>query len=860
MIFTLAAYGLNPGDLAIIGYKINVGSSTDGFFTVICRNPIASGQKVYVTNRFYYNGQFGHNDNKGVGGNDRSTYHRTIEITFNENVSVGETFIVSWTSTTVASTKGVAAFTSSSGSFDFGSSNYDNILWLYTESSGTVTVINALMYDEGSGNNAWTNFHDNPAGIYFKGLSTTYPSYNALNLNTNGNSRKCGSWWYNAVNPDFSLDLGSSFYNINHWIFTTSAGLDPCLQSSVETVLVSFLETNVQFKAVTLSYGKLRASGSSLVDPGYWYKNGVKQAAGFNPWGGSISTSDLLRGTVYIYDDLTLGSFSSASSGNTVETFSIGKLVIIDSTGCTGSKVIIQPGDILDVNYSLSMDDKESGDNVKPCISLSSGLDASSAMHFAQMSPTAAVLNGWFEYNLYISDPGWHRISSPISVPWSSVDPSGSNFTFKYGTTGQTRNIYYYDASGPLNGSGAVSFWQYVNASDDASLRPVNVYFAPGGETPCTLKFFGELAYKDLDNETSIPSYLTANTSAISASSPGYNAPWYAAVDKNGWNLFGNHGLTFISTSDLKNNYKDLGKMPNLTDMSVYLWEPYKGNSIGGVTSNYYTNNGATGDTKAQYTPPFGAFFIHTTSAGSQGYVVGRKAMRAGDYSASSIKHKTGNTLGLTVTNQNNIQNSVYVSPIPEHLTYRNGQNYNAISNGLSEGLLSIFEDSTFYRIRQTEDPIQYKEFSVVLSSALQGQQFTIGNHSDFNSSFQSYLLDHKENILMDLGVSDYSFIHDTTFTMERFTWILSSSTVHAETLLGPPGLMIFVDREGVLSIRNTEGILEVEIVNAMGTVVARVQNSDNSKELKILSTSKWPKGLYIVRASNGETGKIVVP
>jgi hypothetical protein len=843
LFFAVSTQAMDQGGLLAIGFHITTGGSSDGFLTYVCRSPIASGQVVYITNKFYYSGAFGDVDSKGSGTN-RSAFHRTIKLTFNESVSVGETFVVSWTSSTVSSTKGVAIF-QGSGTFDFGSSQYDKIIWLYEDNSGALNVINALMYQEGSGSNVWTSDNDLPSGIKFVGITGHSAPYNSLNLGISGNSQKCGSWWDNASAVNYNSAINTTFYNLSKWISSTSNGMNPCDQSSVETNLVTYLESNISMNALVLSYGKKRAMASSVMDPGYWYKNGTKQASGYDPWV-SESQSDMLMSTVFLYDDYTLGNFSTSSSSNTKETFYIGSLVLVDSTGHTNTKLTVSAGDALAVQYKITMSDKVTGDSDYPFISMVSNVDANNAIHYAQLEPSTAVLNGKYEYKLYIAQPGWHRIYSPISQTWSGVGISNNNFQLKYGSTAPTRNIYYYDASGPQVG-GSTSFWQYVSNTDDASDRPVNIYFAPGGlETPCILTFKGALKYPDLDNETKLSSSTTSN--ALNSSSPGYGAPWYG-VNYNGWNLYGNHGLTFLKVADIKSNYYDL----------TQIWDPYKNGTIGSAgVSNYYSHNGQTGDALAEYIPPFTAFFMNTTSPGSNGYVVGRKAMSPGQH--TGISNKTGNTIGLTARNNVGIEQNVYASPIPESLSSKSGLNYNAVSSGLGEGMLFIHEDSSFFRIRQTEDPIEYREFPVAFTSSDHGGEFTIANHVDFPEGLNSYLVDLKMQKIHDLGGTDYSFEHDTAFGCDRFKWILSNSTVKLEELTTLDPLKVFVDAHGSMQILNCEGTGNIEIYNEVGALIETLENHQNTTEITVPGVSNWQSGLYFIKSASGAWQKVFIP
>lgn len=864
LVFLLATLAMkasfSPGDLVLVNFKISPSSNVNnGFIGILAREPIPAGTTIGLTNKFYYSGAFGSLSKKGGSGNTNfSSSHGYVEIVLNENLSVGESFILSFSGSTVSSTKGTATI---SGVFDFGgTSGESQIVWLYTGSLTSPTVVSGLMYHDKDGSIDWDDNNDLPTGISFSGLTGCVAPFTALNLDINGNSVKCGSWYQGSnTSVDLTAGLNSTFYTKSNWIFATTNSIDPCVKSDVENNILNFLNTSIVFNEYNFSYGKKRAGLSSIVNANRWYVNGVlKNSAYQPPWSKTSCEAcmdSVRQGDFYIYSSLTLGSFLNSSSSNTLERFDFGKLKIIDTTGLTDTKLSISPGDVIVPNYSITMTDWVSGDGKQPKVGLSSNVDANGAIHYAQIASTTAVLNGRYEYQLYISQPGWHRIYSPISRKWSGVGISGSSFQFKYGASGATRNIYFYDASGPqINGS--TSFWQYVDSTDNASDRPVNIYFAPGGsETPCILTFKGALKYPDLDNETKLSSSTTSN--ALNSSSPGYGAPWYGN-NYNGWNLYGNHGLTFLKVADIKSNYYDLTQMSNLS-MSVYVWDPYKNGTIGSAgVSNYYSHNGQTGDALAEYIPPFTAFFMRTTSPGSNGYVVGRKAMSAGQH--TGISNKTGNTIGLTSRNNLGVEQNVYASPIPEFLSNKSGLNYNAVSSGLGEGMLFIHEDSSFFRIRQTEDPIEYREFPVAFTSSDHGGGFTIANHMDFPEGLNSYLVDLKMQKIHDLGGTDYSFVHDTAFGCDRFKWILSKTTVKLEEYTTLDQLKVFVDAHGSIRILNCEGSGNIDIYNEVGALIETVLNPQNTNELIVQGAANWPSGIYIIKSATGNWQKVFIP
>ncbi|HAB35977.1 MAG TPA: hypothetical protein DCE58_05170, partial [Cryomorphaceae bacterium] len=336
-----------------------------------------------------------------------------------------------------------------------------------------------------------------------------------------------------------------------------------------------------------------------------------------------------------------------------------------------------------------------------------------------------------------------------------------------------------------------------------------------------------------------------------------YGAPWYG-TNYNGWNLYGNHGLSFIDVSSLKTNYYDLSQIPNVS-MSVYVWDPYdKTSSIGSSTlNNYYIHNGQTGDSKALYISPFTAFFVNTTNPGAAAYPIGRKAMSASSH--TGISNKTAESIGLVTVGPAGLEYTVYASPIPESLSSKNSLNYNAVSSGLGEGILYVHEDSNFYRIRQVDEPVLYRELPLAFTSGLQNEIYTIKNHGDFPTNLNSYLVDSKEQKVIDLAKTEYSFKSDTATNLNRFKWILSKTSIGVEEVFNVNNLECFIDQNGALRISNCLESSSIEVIDAFGNSIVVIQKESHMNEATIDGAKYWPKGLYVVKTSNGLWQKIVV-
>ena len=887
---------LSQGDIAFLGFKVST-NSNDGHFTLLVRKTIEPGTVIRLTNMFYNNGAL---SSTPVGSSaSYELKHATIEVTFNERVSFGKSFVVDFSTTsgltTVSTSLGNATFIPAvTGSiFDFGSTDADSQCHLYQVNGGSPTILGVLIYGySGSNsystyNSTWTNFSSNSIDLDANGKSVKCASYYPYPYTKSGNNVTFSTTPLSTL--DLNESLSNSIYKADSWVTATTNGFSPCDLNQVLTVVVAKIAQIANFSLI-YSYGKKRSISPTLVANTWFVKDGAaqwaQQSSNFDPWTDPQHASRTGEGVFYFYDEFTAGSFTPAAPNP--QTFKVGKIILVDTSITTVANFskpnfILPPGNILDPQISMSVQSTTDPYSSPPSYKLSSDTSTvqstlspkeKAKMYYAQIAPTNATMSGTVEYSLLINKPGWHHIHSPISTQWGNVTDDNPNWALFSGVS----NIYWYDAAN----SSAV-FWTPAIASDDASDKPYIVYFSPDAngsgqyEWPTRLTFKGSLAFTDTDLETQNNAIHSSATSI--GSTPGYNAPWYTS-DKNGWNFEGNHTLSWLDVESIKTNYNS--RMTDLT-MGIYLWDPFITTSrttnaqrIGNSNySNYYYHNGSSGsvsgldpngfqpissgDDEARYIPPFGAFFMKkhssTVNGSALGFVQGRKALTSGNLTTNSMK--TGQKyLALQLSIGQDALNYVYISPNPEVKSKSINAKYDmATSDGLLN-TISLLKDSAVFRIKSV--PLEFDSLSIKVCFVSEDvtTQFSISNHPEFSENHVSYLIDFKENKVHDLSVSPYYFLNDPNFRSDRFEWIIMPQSVSLpETKYNDQNIGVYW-RNGVLYSISDNTYAEFLVFDLNGKEVFKSSYSNGY----ILDGDLIPSGTYFIRFDNMIPVKFVKP
>lgn len=828
---------LSAGDLVFIHYN-SIGSIS-GTIAFISRVPISSGTSINVTNRQWVSS--GQNTSFQSTQSDQGT----ISILFNEDVAIGQvisvTFQVNTSSPTVSSTVGTATF--SGNKFDFGQKTGSNNLgqiWVYQGTDSSPAFIAGLSW-KGTPNPV-------PSGLVFTSGSTQ----NSFDLNINGSSDKCGCWtqYSDPTNNttasstvNFSSTLNNSFYNRSTWIFATSnstnatLGINPCSPSQV----FNFIESSLVF--AKYRFGKTLNQWDA-----YSYST--------NSWTANVTapnwTSDTRDKEVILYQNVELGTFNAASPAST--TYECSALTLVDSVN-NNVTLTLTAGNILRPYYGVTMTDKNSGTAGSPSILLKSAPDNAGKVHYAQVAPTAAPLNGTYTYDLYISKAGWHHLTSPIQSTLQGVNPvtqgAASLFAFDYtGATTGFPNVFHW-----IGDDNTGTFWDTVRGNYNFHDRSYAINFA-ANQVPVVLRVSGAARVSDQDAQ----SQENALFGTGSSSSPGWGAPgWTTGITYNGWNFYGNPYMSFISTRKNKTYH---GTAQSDLSSSVYVWQPMRNNLSNG--QNYYTHNGSTGDQQAILIPPFQAFFMQNTgtATGSNGFIRSKKMRVALGSTDSSISRKASGlneeyALSLLPPGMNDPER-IYLDQAAEMNTWGKSVKHDSPYSGNANEVFAILYDSTLYKIKRTplllEDSVRVP---VVVSFKGHGGLFTMNNHY-LGSSYTSFIVDHKTGQRTDLTNQSYSFVNDTIYPSVRFTWVLSKNSVGIDDSPSNHGFTFRQSSSAIQFLGTMENQIHSIDIYSINGLHLHSQTGIVQQEVTV-STAALPPGVYLAKINQSATIKFSV-
>jgi len=844
---TWATLVLNPGDLVFISYSRS-SSGYSGFFTLLSRVPIPAGTKIVLSNNYY-------STVSGVQTFSTTTGSYTspgeISITFNEPVSVGQAFQVIFNSTSKTSTIGSV---STYLELDFGDASDRSVVWLYEDDGSAKKAITGLMWNAGSGNTKYTNIHGTPPGIVWNndGTNTNASGITALNLQISGNSSKCGSWnpytsntagaaYKSAIN--LNDDISTTFYNLtgSNWVFNSSNVINTCSSSDVlDKVVTGYLDTY-------LSFDKYRYG---FVANTWEQYNGSTWSTMTSPASPDWSTTTRSK-EVYIYQNLTLGTFNSSSPSSTL--FESAKLFIVDEKN-DGVTLTVEAGHRLLINYSVSMSENSPhiGAN-PPKIYLKSNISTSNIVYHAQIEPSAAILNGTYKVEKYIQDPEWHHFISPIKTKLNQVGfslPIGNNknqFYFNYtGTTG-FKNIYYWDADNANE-----VFWQPVGSTGDDyfSAKPYTIYFDPS-EVPTIMTVEGPMALKDQDSVK----IETVKYKSVSqgTTSPGQGAPSWTTTQLEGWNFYGNPYLSYMSTNQLMSNFSGSGKSMSGLAGSVYVWDP----NYGGVnhSSNYIVNTGSENN-GSLYIEPFQAFFMYTTSGSgnSNGFVKSKK-YRITTPTVATVTNKTTSSVSEIAfefrTSQSANPLKIYIHPTQIGSSIHKDPYKDAVFSGSDDARFFIVSDSSRYAIKNI--PKNFSSITLPISAHTPTTNFHTISASPFIDDHYIYILKDLKTGLVHNLENSYTFQNDPNFIGNRFE--LTILTNQSFDILEKELSNSWISSEVTPRFFSKNDLKITQCFSISGELISE-ELVANGNDIRYLADQ--PNGIYLFALSNGEMIKFL--
>jgi hypothetical protein len=763
------------GDIVFISYMRESSSPNNGFFTMLARKEIPAGTVLVLSNYYYslVSGNQAFSSTKTVSGGGGATYTAggEITITLSENLSLGQTFQVSFDNTGNNNTSSVGTV-SCVGVLDFAPTKEGMVVWLYEKSGSTKTTITGLMRADRDGSVYYSDLHELPPGIVWTSLPnhTSYSSWyganaTALNVNESNSSVKCGTWnpYTTATgttlkpSQDFTANLELTFYDVVQWVVGTSNTVNACSQSDVQSkVCDGYLATYISFDKYR--YGFSPSTWEQYSTGSGWQ---IMTFPSSPDWSTTTSSKE-----VWIYQNLTLGSFNPNSPSSS--TYECGKLIIRDQVNDEVT-LTVETGNVLKVNHSIQMSELTPG-NGPPKIYLKSSIstEAPPKVYHATIYPTTAQLSGTYRVEKYISDPEWHHFKSPVKVKLNEVDFSaGATTTFSFDYTGSMlrgyKNVYWWDAD-----NSSEVFWQPVTSStgeDYFSDRGYTIYFE-SGDVPTVMTVTGTIKHLDPDSVVVLP----AEYKSVSVTSPGQGAPQWTTSDKAGWNFYGNPSLAYIKYADLIANYGGNGKLMNGLNNAVYVWDPNRGGI--NSTSNYVVNDGLTSN-EASYIEPFQAFFLRTVSAAanSNGFVRSKRYQSVSAAMATvSNKNYHEFALELRPGLVGNPQ-KIYAIPSQQGNVILKDAYQDAVFSGSNDDFFCLFSDSSWYSIKHVPEIIDTLRLQVGALNPQSQIMMEIRKSPFFPSDYGVFLVDKKLGVYHDLTMP-YIFQNDLNYNGNRFEWL----------------------------------------------------------------------------------------
>jgi hypothetical protein len=858
LTFNSNATALNKGDIIVIGF--NVTNNSQNWVTFLARTTIPAGTVLTVTNDLL-TGYSSGNATFTAG----SAGTRKLQITLTEDLLAGQTFKVFKNGSLTYSSHGNSVAT---GTIDIDNSNDIRVLWVYQEFNGSKNLVTGVAWNWGSGNgNEVDDIHTaaSSSGVVWTHESNANAqintSANALNLNVNGSSSKCGSWnpflpnstsYRPEINLSTNITSSGSFYNVGSWAFGNSNGWNTCNLSEVDANVVN------GYLAVNL----VRSDVYKKTCSGWFYS--TNGGTTFSPdLNTTIWPSNAATAEVRIECDHTL-------SGTNYDTYTCFKLVIGNSSNANAVTLTVDPGN--NILFTQSLVFNQSSNGARPTLKLRSG-ENSNIVRYAAILPSSAPLNdldGDISYEFYIKYPGWHHLQSPISSTFSNVAvrtnvTSGSPVSIN-GSTFFTSN--------------AARFWSWDNSAQqwvnevsnvstaDFSAEPYTIYVTDQ-EVPLTFTVTG-LIPASLRDQTY---YTNINASSSTfAGGSNNNVPWVKNnATLQGNNFYGNPFPTFIDSRELLSNYMSTsGKSSNnqMTNLNDYLliWDPSLGTSAGSynVSNQYqdlscsYSSNTYTytsSSTKTYYLSPFQAFMMKSPASGPNGFAVSRR------YRIGSSANTTSNTVvnkSKTITDQktlyifgvsNNLMSQVNVGAyFNTDRQYKEHSDVRAHQSGtdyFGAYVDSMLLSSIFW-------PTQYDTASINLLFSSQEQS---GIYKLQTNNHEGYIFDRRNKTLHNLSDGEYYFAHDSLWNnVSRFKWLFNQqAALGNDELASQSTITIFNGNGQVHFMAQIDG--EGQIFNSTGQLVKAVKFTDG---YATIPSQDLVNGIYFI-SLQGASSKFIV-
>lgn len=462
-------------------------------------------------------------------------------------------------------------------------------------------------------------------------------------------------------------------------------------------------------------------------------------------------------------------------------------------------------------------------------------------------SQIIGTTSGDVTYQMYISQAGWHNVSSPIaSMTLADLE---DDITINYSGNLSGVSAFQWDA--------ASGDWTEASANTDNFTGGWNIYidknFVPGGGG---VNSDGNLPV--IIDVTGTPNSGTQNATLGYAASPAWSGFEGANGTANdGWNLIAN---PYPSNLD----WTEVGKgISGDVNAYFYIWNP---------ASNEYVYNdlGGNGNAASTNIAPMQAIWVKLDAPGETSTTAFdfNDADRTVSSPASFLKtvsevlklSATSNSSGLG--DQTSILRDAGFS-----LGYEsNGDAFKRTSAGGKPSFYVISSDSMLLAVNRIDESFNGDTIMLGFEGSY-SETYTVSiAENNFPSDFKIELHDLKTGAIIDMTSASHSFMNDTAFSEHRFNLYAVSKTIGIEepgdggaggqTAFGvvTRGESIIVD----LSSSQLPPEVDIDVVDISGRIIYEKSGIDSNGEFEFrFDTGLNQAYIYVVRVKNPETGEM---
>ncbi|NVK28159.1 MAG: hypothetical protein HWE14_08945 [Flavobacteriia bacterium] len=465
---------------------------------------------------------------------------------------------------------------------------------------------------------------------------------------------------------------------------------------------------------------------------------------------------------------------------------------------------------------------------------------------YAQIEPGSGSVSGNVTYEMYISQAGWHNLSSPISS--MTLADLEDDIIINYDGNAAGVSAFQWDA--------AAGDWTEASANTDNFTGGWNIYIdnnfvdAGGG-----VNADGNLpVILDL---TGTPNSGTQNATLGYALTPAWSGFEGANGTANdGWNLIAN---PYPSNLD----WTEVGKgITGDVNAYFYIWNP--------ATNEYVFNDlGGNGNATSTNISPMQAIWVKLDNSGETSttafdFVDGERTVSS---PASFLKTVT-EALKLSVTSSTSglgDQTSILRDAGYSTSYEASGDAFKRASAGGKPSFYVISKDSMLLAVNRIDE--SYMGDSIMLGfEGNHGENYVIAiAENSFPSDFKVELHDLKTGVIVDLTSATHAFTNDTAFSEHRFNLYAVSKTISVEEpgdggAGGQTAFGVVTRGESIIVSFSNDlpAEVDIDVVDISGRVIYEKEGIDANGEFQFsFDTGLNSAYIYVVRVKDPETGEM---